>query len=92
MTPDGFQAELCASLTSFYEDMLKVPGAGGRPQAKIIKCRFARSSAAKPPPAEPPSVEDSPATVAGVGYGEQTPALAVGGVGEADAAEAAPLA
>ena len=37
MTPDAFQAELCASLTSFYEDILKVPGAGGRPQAKIIK-------------------------------------------------------
>jgi hypothetical protein len=37
MTPDAFQAELHASLTSFYEDILKVPCAGGRPQAKIIK-------------------------------------------------------
>ena len=36
MTPDAFRAELRASLTSFYEDILKVPGAGGRPQAKII--------------------------------------------------------
>ena len=48
MTPDAFRAELCASLTSFYEDILKVPGAGGRPQAKIIKrwklCRQASSS------------------------------------------------
>ena len=37
MTPDAFRVELHASLTSFYEDILKVPGAGGRPQAKIIK-------------------------------------------------------
>ena len=48
MTPDAFRAELRASLTSFYEDILKVPGAGGRPQAKIIKhlklCSRASSS------------------------------------------------
>ncbi len=37
---------------------------------------------------QPPSVEDALAVVAGVGFGEPTPA--VGGVGEADAAEAAP--
>jgi hypothetical protein len=36
MTPAAFRAELRASLTSFYEDILKVPGAGRRPQAKII--------------------------------------------------------
>jgi hypothetical protein len=48
MTPDAFRAELRASPTSFYEDILKVPCAGGRPQAKIIKhrklCRRASSS------------------------------------------------
>ncbi len=39
MTPDYFQtdSELCYSLTSFYEGILKVPGAGGLLQPKIIK-------------------------------------------------------
>jgi hypothetical protein len=40
MTPDDFWTELRDSLTSFYEGVLKVPGAGGRPQPKIIKRRF----------------------------------------------------
>jgi hypothetical protein len=37
MPPDAFQAELRASLISFYEGVLKVPGACGRPKARIIK-------------------------------------------------------
>ncbi len=45
MTPDDFRGELRDSLTSFYEDVLKFPGAGGRPQPKIIKHRFAAKPA-----------------------------------------------
>jgi hypothetical protein len=41
MTSDEFRAELRDALTSVYEDILKVPGAGGRPQPMIIKRRFA---------------------------------------------------
>ena len=41
MTPDDFRAELRTALISFYEGILKIPGAGGRPVAKIIKRRFA---------------------------------------------------
>ncbi len=56
MPPDAFRAELRASLISFYEGVLKVPGAGGRPEARIIKrppgCR-------RPPP--PPAAEVSTA-------------------------------
>jgi hypothetical protein len=37
MPPDTFRAELRASLISFYEGVLKVPGAGGHPEARIIK-------------------------------------------------------
>ncbi len=36
MPPDAFQAELRASLISFYEGVFKVPGAGC-PEARIIK-------------------------------------------------------
>jgi hypothetical protein len=61
MTPDAFRAELRASLTSFYKDILKVPGAGGRPQAKIIKRRFAGKPADEPADADPPSAEVPPA-------------------------------
>jgi hypothetical protein len=50
MTPDDFRAELCAALISFYDGILKVPGAGGRPaEARIIKRRFAGKPAVDPP-------------------------------------------
>jgi hypothetical protein len=82
MTPDAFRAELRASLTSFYEEILKVPGAGGRPQAKIIKRRFAKKPADEPADA-PPSAEVPPAV------GCRAPSPAPAEAGEAAAAEAA---
>ena len=73
MTPAAFRAELRASLTSFYEDILKVPGAGGRPQAKIIKrwklCRRA-SSSRTPIAAEGGAAEGSAAAEGGASAGE----------------------
>jgi hypothetical protein len=41
MAPDDFRSELRDSLTLFYEGVLKVPGAGERPQPKILKLSFA---------------------------------------------------
>ncbi len=52
MAPDDFRAELRTALISFYEGILKVPGAGGRPVAKIIKRRFAGKHAVAPCPTE----------------------------------------
>jgi hypothetical protein len=56
LPPDAFRgeirAELSASLISFYEGVLKVPGAGRRPEAKIIKRRFAVQRADDPPGSE----------------------------------------
>jgi hypothetical protein len=73
MTPAAFRAELRASLTSFYEDILKVPGAGGRPQAKIIKrwklCRRA-SSSRTPIAAEGGAAEGSAAAEGGASADE----------------------
>ena len=85
MTPDAFQTELCASSPHSKRASSKFPARADVPKPRSSN---AGSSAAEPPPAEPPSVEDAPAVVAGVGSGEPIPA--VGGVGEADAAEAAP--
>jgi hypothetical protein len=38
------QRELCNSLISFYEGILKISGAGCRPKVKIIKRCFAGKS------------------------------------------------
>jgi hypothetical protein len=60
MTPDDFWADLRTALISFYEGILKVPGAGGRPVAKIIKRRFAgkHADAHEPAPAPAPAPAD----------------------------------
>ena len=60
MTPDDFWAKLCTALISFYEGILKVPGAGGRPVAKIIKRSFAgkHADAHEPAPAPAPAPAD----------------------------------
>ena len=60
MTPDDFWADLHTALISFYEGILKVPGAGGRPVAKIIKRRFAgkHADAHEPAPAPAPAPAD----------------------------------
>ena len=55
MTPDAFRAELRTALISFYEGILKVPRAGGRPVAKIIKRRFAGKHADAHEPAPAPA-------------------------------------
>jgi hypothetical protein len=84
MTPDAFRAELRTALISFYEGILKVPGAGGRPVAKIIKRRFAgkHADAHEPAPvpapapaggdsrAETPAPDAAPAA-AGRGHGRK---------------------
>ena len=64
MTPDAFRAELRTALISFYEGILKVPGAGGRPVAKIIKRSFAGKhvDAHEPAPAPAPAPADGAAT------------------------------
>ncbi len=66
MTPAAFRAQLCTALISYYYCILKIPGAPGQPEAKIIKRQFlaqpaadaapepaaAAPAAAVPPPAE----------------------------------------
>jgi hypothetical protein len=100
MPPAAFRAELRAALNAFYEGILKIPGAGGRPEAKIIKRRFAGQLAdvppadPSPPPAAagPPSVEIASAAVrAGSASREATPAPPAAGEAAA-AAEAEPAA
>jgi hypothetical protein len=62
MTRGDFRVELRAPLISFYEGILKVPGADGRPTAQIIKPRFTGKPAVAPPPAAPePEPEPEPA-------------------------------
>ncbi len=50
MTPADFRAQLRTALISYYDGILKVPGAAGQPEAKIIKRQFFAQ-----PPAEPPA-------------------------------------
>jgi hypothetical protein len=42
MPPDEFRTELCDSLTPFFDNILKKSGAGGRPAAKHLSCKFVR--------------------------------------------------
>ncbi len=44
--PDEFLTELCDSLTAFY----KKSGAGGRPAAKHVSCKFVTQTASMPDP------------------------------------------
>ena len=93
MSPDAFRTtELQAALISFYDGVLKVPGAGGRPEAKIIKRRFAGKLADDPPaaPAPPPAEVSTAASGAGDTSPEATPAAPA--AGEAAAATEAPAA
>ncbi len=53
MPADEFRTELRDSLTAFYENILKKTGAGGRPVAKPLICKFAAKAA--PVPDDPPS-------------------------------------
>ncbi len=81
-SPDAFRVELCASLISFYEDVLKVPGAGGHSEARIIKSPL--TCRRSPPPAE----VSTAAGGEGVTSREATPPVPPA----AAAAEAAPAA
>ena len=99
MPPAAFRAELRAALNAFYEGILKIPGAGGRPEAKIIKRRFAGQLADVPPADHgPPPAEagPTPAEIASAAGGagrasrEATPAPQAAGAAAA-AAEAEPV-
>ena len=50
MPPDEFWTELCDSLTPFYDKILKKSGAGGRPAAKHLSCKFVTQTASVPDP------------------------------------------
>ncbi len=50
MPPDEFRTEPCDSLTAFYDNILKKSGAGGRPAAKHLSCKFVTKTAAVPDP------------------------------------------
>ncbi len=50
MPPDEFWTELCDSLTAFYDNILKKSGAGGRPAAKNLSCKFVTQTASVPNP------------------------------------------
>ena len=48
MPPDAFRTELPDSLTAFYENILKKAGAGGRPVAKPLICKFVTKTTTMP--------------------------------------------
>ncbi len=48
MPPDEFRTELCDTLTTFYDNILKKSGAGGRPAA--LSCPFVTETASVPYP------------------------------------------
>ena len=50
MPPDDFRTELRGSLTDFYENILKKPGAGGRPVAMPLSRKFVTKAASLPAP------------------------------------------
>ncbi len=50
MPPDDFRTELRGSLTDFYENILKNAGAGGRPVAMPLSCKFVTKAASLPAP------------------------------------------
>ncbi len=50
MPPDIYWTELCDSLTPFYDNTLKKSGAGGRPAAKHLSCKFVTQTASVPDP------------------------------------------
>ena len=72
MPPDAFRTELQDSLTAFYEKILKKAGAGSRPVAKPLICKFVTKAAPVPEAApsgdadadadavEPPSADPAP--------------------------------
>jgi hypothetical protein len=95
MTRDDFRAELRAALISFYEGILKVPVAGGRPTAQIIKRRFTGKPAVAPPSATPkPEPEPEPAAAPAPAPGGGSGVPSWGASTEpsaAAAAEAAPV-
>ncbi len=50
MPPDEFRTELCDSLTTFYDNILKKSGDGGRPAAKHLSRKFVSQTASVPNP------------------------------------------
>jgi hypothetical protein len=69
---DDFRSELRSALISYYDGILKIPGACGRPEAQVFKRSFnarrsvdppacAAATAAAPPPDDPARPQDAPA-------------------------------
>jgi hypothetical protein len=48
--PDELWTELCDSLTAFYDNILRKSGAGGRPAAKNLSCKFVTQTTSVPNP------------------------------------------
>ena len=66
MPADDFRSELRSALVSYYDGILKIPGAAGRPEAKLIKRTFnARRSVDPPAAADPPPADPAPPPAAG---------------------------
>ena len=71
---EDFRSELRSALISYYDGILKIPGACGRPEAQVIKrtfnarrsvdppaCAAAAAAGAAPPPDDPARPQDAPA-------------------------------
>ena len=67
---EDFRSELRSALISYYDGILKIPGACGRPEAQVFKRSFnarrsvdppAAAAAAAPPPDDPARPQDAPA-------------------------------
>ena len=72
MPADDFRSELRSALISYYDGILKIPGACGRPEAQAFKRSFnarrsvdppaaAAAAAAAPPPDDTSRPQDAPA-------------------------------
>jgi hypothetical protein len=72
MPADDFRSELRSALISYYDGILKIPGACGRPEAQAFKRSFnarrsvdppavAAAAAAAPPPDDTARPQDAPA-------------------------------
>ena len=59
MPPDQYQAELCETLTAFYEKILKKVCAGGRPVGKPLARKFEAKKAPVPVTLPSSSCEDA---------------------------------
>jgi hypothetical protein len=94
--PNDFHTELSCSLTHVYENILKKAGAGGRPVAMPLSCKFVTKAASLPAPDPPAGAAgddnnvEVPRADADADAAAQLPAPAVAEAAAAPPAPAAP--